>query len=187
MQADIYSWKQKPDGEDELTLTEDLFLSPPIIKLAGSARQVVRLALLTPSKSPEQRYYRIILREVPEALPPKEGVSVQLALAFSLPIFITPPGLKSQVDCQIERKAANSVNAVCVNNGNAYALLGEMVLAGVAGAKLVSRDSGGYILPGITRRIELSLKDGKIPAGQAKLQVSLDDGTSKSFDVSIAE
>lgn len=29
MQADVYTWKQKPDGEDELVLTEDMLLSPP--------------------------------------------------------------------------------------------------------------------------------------------------------------
>src|SRR5512145_23408 len=42
MQADLYTWKQKANGEDELLLTEDLLLSPPIIKLAGRSRQVVR-------------------------------------------------------------------------------------------------------------------------------------------------
>ena len=34
MQADLYSWRQKPDGEDDLVLTEDMILSPPIVKLA---------------------------------------------------------------------------------------------------------------------------------------------------------
>src|SRR5665647_2543281 len=32
LQADINSWSQKPDGTDELVLTEDLILAPPIIK-----------------------------------------------------------------------------------------------------------------------------------------------------------
>src|SRR5659263_85474 len=44
LQADINSWSQKPDGSDELVLTEDLILAPPIIKLASKTRQVVRLA-----------------------------------------------------------------------------------------------------------------------------------------------
>ena len=51
MQADVYSWKQKADGEDDLTPSEDLFLSPPIIKLAPKARQVVRLVMLKPGAS----------------------------------------------------------------------------------------------------------------------------------------
>ncbi|MEO6118445.1 MAG: fimbria/pilus periplasmic chaperone [Methylotenera sp.] len=57
MQADLYQWKQKPDGQDELTLTEDMFLAPPIIKMAPKSRQVVRLARLSPAKSSEQLTY----------------------------------------------------------------------------------------------------------------------------------
>ncbi|RYH15344.1 MAG: molecular chaperone, partial [Alcaligenaceae bacterium] len=34
LQADVYTWAQKPDGTDDLVLTEDLVVSPPIIKLA---------------------------------------------------------------------------------------------------------------------------------------------------------
>ena len=37
MQADVYAWSQKPGGEDQLILTEDLILSPPILKLAPGA------------------------------------------------------------------------------------------------------------------------------------------------------
>ena len=51
LQADLYSWAQKPDGTDDLVLTEDLVVAPPIIKLAPRARQVVRLARLTPHTS----------------------------------------------------------------------------------------------------------------------------------------
>jgi fimbrial chaperone protein len=46
LQAELNNWSQKADGTDELTPTEDLILSPPILKLAPKARQVVRLALL---------------------------------------------------------------------------------------------------------------------------------------------
>ena len=31
LQADINVWSQKPDGTDELVLTDDLILAPPII------------------------------------------------------------------------------------------------------------------------------------------------------------
>ena len=39
MQADVYLWKQKDGGEDELVLTEDMILNPPILKLAPRAKQ----------------------------------------------------------------------------------------------------------------------------------------------------
>src|SRR5436305_14384118 len=67
MQADVYTWSQKPTGEDDLALSEDLILSPPILKLAPHSRQVVRLAMLTPPAGRSQSTYRLIMREIPEA------------------------------------------------------------------------------------------------------------------------
>ncbi|MDO8774118.1 MAG: fimbria/pilus periplasmic chaperone [Burkholderiaceae bacterium] len=69
LQADLNIWSQKLDGIDEQLPTDDLILSPPIIKLAPKARQVVRLALLKPADASRQLTYRMILREVPEAVP----------------------------------------------------------------------------------------------------------------------
>lgn len=187
MQADLYEWKQKPDGTDDLELTEDLFLSPPIIKLAGKARQVVRLAMVNPQRRPEQLTYRMIVREVPEALPADKSVQLQFALAFSLPIFITPPGLKGQLECSAERVSGDTVNATCQNSGNAYTYPHEFVLTGAGGEKLASRETGGYLLPGTRRSFEVKRPDGKIPGGKAKLVVTLDDGSKQTFDVALAE
>jgi fimbrial chaperone protein len=187
MQADVYVWKQKPGGEDELSLSEDLFLSPPIIKLAPKSRQVVRLAMLSPPKTSRQLTYRVIVREIPEARPVKKTVELQIALAFSLPVFITPPGAKSWLGCTIERSAANSVMAVCENTGTAYAQPREFVLTSADGDKLASRDSGGYILPDIKRRFEIKRAEGRIPGGKAKLAVTLDDGKTLTYDVTVAE
>lgn len=187
MQADVYVWNQKPDGQDELTPSDDLFLSPPILKLAQKSRQVVRLAMLSPPKSGRQLTYRMIVREIPEALQAKKSVELQIALAFSLPIFITPPGAKPVLGCTLERGAANMVHAVCQNTGTAYVQPREFTLTGADGSRLASRDSGGYILPGITRRFDLKRADGSISAGKAKLTVALDDGSTATFDVTVTE
>ena len=186
LQADVFLWKQKPDGEDDLTLTEDVFLSPPIIKLAPKARQVVRLAMLKPPKSGPQLTYRMIVREVPVAKPVDKTVQVQIALAFSLPVFITPPNAKRELGCMVERVAADTTRVVCENTGNAYAHPREFVLTGAKDEKLASRDSGGYILPGIKRSFELKRSDGNIPGGKAKLAARFDDGQSQTYDVSIS-
>lgn len=187
MQADMFVWKQKPGGEDELTPSEDLFLSPPIIRLAPRARQVVRLAMLRKPQSSRQLTYRMIVREVPEAIPNTKDVELQIALAFSLPVFITPPGAKHSLDCTVERQAANTVKAVCENTGTAYAQPREFVLTGTDGTRLAGRDTGGYILPDIKRSFEIKRTDGRIPGGAARLVVTLDDGTTRTFDVTVAE
>ncbi|MBS3910584.1 MAG: molecular chaperone [Hydrogenophaga sp.] len=187
MQADVFLWKQKPGGEDELVLTEDMILSPPIVKLAPRSRQVVRLAMLRPRPTSEQLTYRLVVREVPEARPVEQKVQLQLALAFSLPVFITPPGAKPQLGCTVERVAMDTVRAQCENTGNAYAQPRELTLLSASGEKLALRDSGGYILPSIKRSFDLKRAEGRIPGGNARLAVALDDGSTQSFDVSIPE
>ena len=187
MQADVFHWKQKPGGEDELTLTEDLFLSPPIIKLAPMARQVVRLAMLQVPKSGSQLTYRLMVREIPEAKVADKKVQVQIALAFSLPIFITPPGAIRQVVCATERATTDSIRVICENSGNAYAHPRDFVMTGLKGNKLASRDTGGYILPGIKRSFDMKRTDGAIPGGKAKLAVTMDDGATQTYDVTVAD
>ena len=186
MQADLYSWKQKADGSDDLALTEDLILTPPIIKLAPRARQVVRLARLTPPPAGVQQTYRLIMREIPEA---RSGAQIQLqvALAFSLPVFISPPGVKRDLQCGVERAAPDQVRAVCSNAGTAYTQIRALEVQDDKGAKLAARESGGYLLPAVKRSFDIKRGDGKIPGGRVKLQVGLDDGTTQSFEATLPE
>lgn len=187
MQADIFVWKQKPGGEDELTPSEDLFLSPPIVKLAPKARQVVRLARVRPAPSPEQLTYRMIIREVPEVRSAEQNVQVQFALAFSMPVFITPPGAKSQLECTVERTARDTVRASCENLGKAYAQIRDLSLSTPTGEKIAGREGGYYLLPTTRRAFDIKRAEGPIAGGKAKLAVSLDDGSTRTFDVTVAE
>lgn len=187
MQADLYEWKQKTGGEDELTLTENMFLSPPIIKLAPKSRQVVRLAALRQPQEGRQLTYRMIVREVPEASPPKEDLQLQIALAFSMPVFITPPGAKAKLNCNVEKGGGGKLVAVCENRGTAYSHPTTLSLVSMAGEKLASEDSGGYILPDIKRSFPLNSAFTASPAGKAKLIVSLDDGSNAEYEVNLAE
>ena len=188
MQADIFDWKQKPDGSDDLTLSEDMILAPPIVKLAPRSRQVLRLALTRPVPRVEQLTYRLVVREIPEVKPPEQGVQLQIALAFSLPVFITPPAAKRQLTCRVEKKPATEVLlALCENLGTAYAQPVDFVLATARGDKLAARDTGGYILPGVKRGFELIHPSGPLPAGGGKLTVTLDDASKQTFDITVTD
>ena len=188
MQAELFEWKQKPDGTDDLQPTNDLVLAPPILKLAPHSRQVVRLANLRPVPAGEQRTYRMIVREVPEALAQqKPGVHIQVALAFSLPVFITPPGAKRALACTATRKTPTAVTAMCENTGRAYAEPTSFTLTGADGATLLSTDvKAAYVLPGVKRSFELTGAN-PLPAGPARMQVTQDDGSKQIFDVQLAE
>jgi len=188
MQADLFEWRQKPGGEDELVPTEDLILAPPVLKLAPKARQVLRLANLKPVPGAQQLTYRMIVREIPEALPARPGgVQVQVALAFSLPIFITPAGAKSKLDCKLARKSADVFLASCNNQGQAYAQPVSISLASATGAALLSQEiTGGYILPQAQRQFEIKRGPAAV-SGPVKLSVTLDDGSRETFDAVLTD
>ena len=178
LQADLNVWTQKADGTDELNPTDDLILSPPIIKLAPNSRQVVRLALLKPADASRQLTYRMIMREVPEAVAMVDRtVQLPVALALSMPVFITPPPAKRIVDCV----AAPNLTVRCANSGTAYAQVREIQLK--RGTVTLARFEGGtYILPGAQKVISLKGESGLTP-GAAQMSVSFDDGKSQIFEV----
>ena len=181
LQADINTWSQKPDGTDELVLTEDLFLSPPIIKLAPKATQVVRLALISPPDLSRQRTYRLIVREIPEATAPPKGntIEVPIALASSMPIFITPPSAKGEVDCTLLKLSPQGLQAKCANSGTAYAQIREVLLQR-SGERLALFEGGVYILPGAQKILDLKSTKAISP-GAAEIVVTFDDEKNQTY------
>lgn len=189
LESELFQWKQKADGADDLTPTDDLILAPPILKVPAKSRQVLRLANLKPVPPGEQLTYRMIVREVPEAAEPKPNAQIQVSLAFSLPVFITPPGVKSRLVCGVVQKSPALLVASCENQGEAYAQPVNFAVKGLSGNTLLSQDvSAGYILPKVRREFELKQPPGG-PAmnGPAKVAVTQDDGSVQLFDVVLAD
>jgi fimbrial chaperone protein len=182
LQADLYTWSQKADGTDDLVLTEDLILSPPIVKLGPKARQVVRLARLVPPDPARQATYRLIMREIPEALAPKDRIQVGIALALSMPVFITPPAAKREMSCSAAGAEAGTLHVACENRGSAYAQVRE-ILVKQGNAVLGRFEGGAYILPGARKAMPVKLESG-LPQGALQLVVTYDDGRSEAFEAS---
>jgi fimbrial chaperone protein len=185
MQADLFVWRQTPDAEERLEPTDDLVLSPPILTLAPRARQVVRLARLARPALAAQATYRMVLREVIEARPKEGRQSVQIALAFSIPIFVTPATAARRLACDAVRSGADALRVSCANAGTAYGQPREFVLKTAGGEPIAARDNGGYILPGSRRSFELRATQAAIPLGPASLAVTYDDSTTELFAVTV--
>jgi len=189
LQADLYVWAQKLDGSDELTPTEDLILAPPILKLGPKGRQVVRLARLKPADANHQLTYRMILREVPEAAGGKENVQVTIALALSMPVFITPPLAKYDVACDAKLANGGDLDVACANTGTAYAQLRDIVVKEKGGERALGHFEGGvYVLPGAKKIVPVKIErpGATTPlAGALQLIVTMDDGKAHTFDVTV--
>src|SRR5512139_3375419 len=184
LQADVNSWAQQSDGSDVIELTEDMIVSPPIIKLAPKARQVVRLARLQPPDLGRQLTYRLIVREVPEATAPRDKtIQVPIALALSMPVFITPANAARVVDCELSRTDAQALEARCANTGTAYAQIREIIV--MRGGRTLARFEGGtYILPGARRALAVKGDQATEP-GPAQMDVRYDDGKIQRFEVTL--
>jgi fimbrial chaperone protein len=177
LQADINQWTQRADGVDELTPTEDLILSPPIIKLGPKARQVVRLARLRAPDASRQLTYRMILREVPEATQGKEDIQVAIALALSMPVFITPPLAKRSVQCKaMPADPGNQNSPASIGSTQMREILVRRA-ALIDGSKAVSFSPGPACLRSLERAGLLR------PLGALQLSVTFDDGQTQTYKV----
>ena len=142
----------------------------------------MRLARLQPPDASRQLAYRLILRELPEAGPSK-GINVPIALALSMPVFITPTPAKRGVVCEASRGEADTLNVGCANKGSAYAQLREVVVK--QGERVVGRFQGGtYVLPGSRKVLPVKIEN-VAPGTRLQLIVSYDDGRSETFEVTV--
>lgn len=183
MQADLFQWSQSANGEDILTPTEDLILAPPLLQLDARARQTVRLVLMQRTPLTTQRTYRVIVRETHEAQPADNRLAVHLALAFSMPIFITPPSARGVLECDAPERTATTFRVSCGNSGNAYVLPRAFALYDEQGGRIAEMDGGAYLLPGARRQFELRALAADAAGGAAWLEVTLDDGSTRRFDL----
>jgi fimbrial chaperone protein len=181
LQAEVNTWRQKPDGTDEQVASDDLILSPPILKLKPRARQVVRLARVAPPDLSQQLTYRLLMREVPEAAANKPGVQISVALALSMPVFVTPPGAKAAVACDAVRAPETGVQVSCTNTGNAYAQVREIKVQ-QGGQEVGKLEGGFYVLPGARKSISVRTPQS-VQAGDSQLSVTFDDGSTQSYPV----
>lgn len=187
MQSDIYDWKQSSDGKDVLTFSENMILSPPILKMAPRSHQVLRLISLNTRLKDSQQTYRMIIRQVPEAKLSKANMQLQIAYAFSIPIFITPKGAGAKLDCVLARVVSDIVKAICQNSGTATVHTTAIQISSAKGERVARHDSAAYILPGAQKSFIFKEGHSAIPVGKHRLVVFMTDGNSQSYDTTVFE
>lgn len=149
IQAELMAWSQQ-DGNDVLTPSQDLVVSPPIFRIAAGASQTVRVGLLRPVATDREMTYRVYLQEVPQPRASgEEGVSV--ALRLGLPIFVQP---RSRAAPQLAWRAKPEREGIMLsltNSGNAHVQVLTCKLFREDGSLLGEQQLAGYVLPGQTR------------------------------------
>lgn len=191
LQADLFRWQQDDQGVDQLTLTDDLIVAPPSLKMAPRSRQVVRVALVGPRDPTRQVTYRLMVREIPEATSTAAStVQLPIALVLSLPVFITPVGAQHALQCDVLTPAETpklepgDLAVRCINQGRAHAQVRRLEIR-QSGQIRAALQGGAYLLAGVRRDFVLKAEPGSasgMPSrDRLELQVWLDDGKTQSF------
>ena len=168
-QARVYRWTQDANGEDVLSPTQDLLLSPPILSLQPQAQQEIRV-LINPSIAPTlgsaEGHYRLIVDEIPAPAAPSSKRSIRLLLRYSIPIFThAEEDPKTQLQWQLQDAGAGKTWVSIRNMGSARAQLGRTWLqktgsdSKAEAQATLSHGLWAYVLPGHTvkRRVDVPI------------------------------
>jgi fimbrial chaperone protein len=173
VQVRTFAWNQ-PDGNDQLTASEEVLASPPLATIPPGATQVVRLVLRRPPQGQEASY-RILLDQIPPAAAPG---TVRVALRLSIPIFAEPATRVSpHVQFHIERDAVQAY-LVAINDGGHHEKIRDIAVATSDGSALRTEASASpYVLAGATRRWRIVAQARlPVPGGIVHLSARTDTG-----------
>ena len=157
LQVRVFAWTQR-DGEDVLTETSDVLVSPPVAQVAPGVEQLFRIvAAGTLDASAAQSNYRLLVDELPDE-PLGEGQSVRVLLRYSLPLSITPADVPpGRLEAMFEPGASPMLRVS--NHGGRRVSLADVALVSPGGESHPVGQGGllGHVLPDSTRRWPLTL------------------------------
>ncbi len=187
-QVRVYRWTQE-GGEDKLTPSRGLVISPPMLQLPAGDRQLIRaIRLGAPPSGPGavQEAYRMIIDELPVDTAGKKGL--QFVLRYSVPVFVEPAGVPAapaQLRWAIRREGDKALLEVA-NSGGTHAQLANLTFTDAAGHRTeLTPGLLGYVLPGAQMRWALK-PAAKVFVGGGTLE-TLINGQTVQQNISLAD
>ena len=149
-----YSWSQV-NGQDRLTRTTDLVVSPPIFTLLSEGQQIVRFALRDAAPVATELTFRILLRPAPTDTMPLNS-PLRMRIGYNLPVFVaSPQGGAPKLTCSYRDLGHNRVRLTIENSGTAHVHVLHVRLADAHGIP-ADAPAGLYVLGGATATMDLS-------------------------------
>ena len=164
-QVRVYRWSQA-NGEDKEEPSRDVLVSPPMVQLAPSERQLIRVIRTGPPPANAEGAYRVVIDELP--IPdagPKKGV--QFVLRYSVPVFMAPVGGTSlpQLNWKVRRQGQQTELEV-TNVGSTHAQVADLNFSDGRGRRTeVHAGLIGYVLPGSQMRWQVKTPPATFASG----------------------
>lgn len=173
-QVRVFRWDQS-NGADTLTPSAELIASPPLIRIAAQAEQLVRLVHPTPAavaqSTEREQSFRVLIDEIPQAdASPTSGVN--LRLRYSVPVFIAPAGAEGQPELAWHLVHGQHGWLLHIDNAGArHAQIAVVRLVNGAG-RVYPIEAGllGYALAGRGREWQVKLPPDADLSGTVKVE-----------------
>lgn len=155
-----FEWKQKLDGDADLTPTREIVAFPPVFQLAPGEARNVRIGT-TAAASDREKTWRVFVSELPPAAVDAGGPKLQVLTRIGLPVYLEPTG-KPHARGEIADVAAShgAVSLTVRNTGNVRIRPESVELTGLdaSGATIFTKKlDGWYVLAGGERRYRTEL------------------------------
>jgi fimbrial chaperone protein len=150
-QVRVYHWTQE-GGEEKLTPSRGLVISPPMLQLNAGDKQLIRVIRTgaAPAATAPEDCYRVAIDELP--VEGKDRKGLQFVLHYSVPIFIEPAGSHPapQLRWALQRNGEHARLEIA-NAGSGHAQIADLVFVDANGHRTpVASGLFGYVLPGAT-------------------------------------
>ena len=171
LQVRVFAWRQG-NYEEQFQAQREIVGSPPVANIAPGQKQLIRLTRTGSSPAGQEQAYRIIIDEIPSALPADASseapkAAIRLQMRYSVPLSVYGEGLWGKPDPTGGRNEAGvgkpqlSWRPVTVqgrpfvelrNTGPVHARLTDVVVQQGARERPLAEGLLGYILPGASMR-----------------------------------
>lgn len=130
-QLSLLAWKLE-NGQDQLTPSSELVLSPPVFTLAPGTSREIRMGFREQKKRPDtEQAFRVLVEELPDlSSAPAPGSQVQMTVKHLLPLYIAPNGLTPTPSLRWSaHQDGEMIRIRAENSGNRRVFIRELALA----------------------------------------------------------
>jgi fimbrial chaperone protein len=150
VQLEGFIWEQK-DGNDVLTPTDSVLVSPPMARIPPGGKQTVRIMARGDAKPGVERTFRLFASELPDPST-NEARTIRVLLQFNVPVFVNTPVVAAP---QLAWEAQSGDKGLVLNArnlGRAHTKFTKVEVVTQSGRRVAASTQGvPYVLAGAAR------------------------------------
>lgn len=158
IQIRAFAWTQDTQGKDQLSVTNDIVVSPSVVAIAANGSFNVRIVRQTSGKVSNEQAYRIVVDELPKPNDSrKNNGNINILLRTLLPLFVGNDELLQTQNLKIINNAG-SCQLQVNNRGQRHLLLSQVSITDTTTQhhyQIPINPVNGYLLPTITKYYEI--------------------------------